>query len=143
MCHLLFSVAKRVVERSPLTYNNCTLEVSLKQPLKTDELPKENTQKCSAHSDQRTIVVYDVPKTLHSDEVMLYFENKRSSRGGKITDFDFDRKNGIKITYDSPTGEIKKIFLNLLVDNLIFFYEKIYEIIFKKIDFILTIFFVL
>ena len=98
--HLLFSVAKDSVSKTKLK----------KSFTRSDLL--EETEKFPTQSDSKTVIVNGVPKTVDAEEVKLYFENPKSSKGGKITKFEFDEKNEIKITFASSNGKIKKNFFS-------------------------------
>ena len=98
--HLLFSDAE-----------NSESDIELKKSFTRDDFVEE-TEKFPTQSGSKTLIVNGVPKTVDPEEVKLYFENSKSSKGGKITKFEVDEKNEIKITFDSSSGKIKKNFFS-------------------------------
>ena len=106
--HLLFSDAE-----------NSESDTELKKSFTRDDLVEE-IEKLPTQSDSETLIVYGVPKTVDPEEVKLYFENPKSSKGGKIIKFEINEKNEIKITFDSSSGKIKKkLFLKYFIGNII------------------------
>lgn len=93
--------AKCLVEKSPMTYNNCTLTITMKKPFTAEKVAEKKSEEDSVTSDQKTILVHGIPANISPDEVKLYFKNPKSSKGGKITNVENCGKKGMKITFAS------------------------------------------